>query len=149
MKAYVRGVLNRVAADVREYGVAAAAFALYVPVSNLLFGAVCPLVAFCGIPCPGCGASRAAFCLLTGRWRQAWQYQPMIFPIALAALYFGWNRYLQNRKARGMTAVAAALAAGLVLVYGVRMYLYFPDREPCVYMADNLLARIAACGRRF
>ncbi len=147
MRAYVREVCGRIVADGREYGIVALVFALYVPVSNFLFGAVCPLVAFCGIPCPGCGLSRAAFCLLTGRWQQAWQYHPMIFPIAIAALWFAWNRYLLGRKARGTMAVLLVLAVCLVIVYGLRMYLYFPDREPCVYKADNLLARFLSYGR--
>lgn len=141
MKTYVREVCGRVAADIRKYGIAAVIYALYALLVELLFGAFCPLVIFCGIPCPGCGVSRAALCLLTGRWRQAWQFNPMIFPIALAAAYFLGNRYLLNRKARGMKAILIALVASLVIVYGVRMYLYFPDRPPYVYRADNLLAR--------
>lgn len=147
MKEYARKVGARLAADIREYGIAVLIFALYVPVSNFLFGAICPLVAFCGIPCPGCGVSRAAACLLTGRWQQAWRYNPTIFPMALAALYFGWNRYLLGRKARGMTAVLIGLTALLIAVYGVRMYLYFPGREPYVYRADNLLMRFLAYSR--
>lgn len=142
MKTYVGQVCKRIAADIREYGVAGAAFVLYAVVSGRLFGAFCPMVILCGLPCPGCGVSRAAVCLLTGRWRQAWQFNPTIFPIGLAAAYFGWNRYFLDRRARGMKEIVIALAALLLIVYGLRMYLYFPHQIPCVYTENNVLARL-------
>lgn len=66
---------------------------------------------------------------------------PMVFPIAAAAAYFGWNRYLLNRKAKGIKVVIIVLAVLLVVVYGVRMYLYFPNRVPYVYTENNMLVR--------
>lgn len=32
------------------------------------------------------------------------------------------------------------LVAGMLIIYGYRMYLYFPDKAPCVYKYDNLVA---------
>ena len=46
---------------------------LYAVAVNLIFHAFCPLVIFCGFPCPGCGVSRATFCFVTGRGGVAWQ----------------------------------------------------------------------------
>lgn len=65
----------------------------------------------------------------------------MIFPIALAAVYFGWNRYLLGRKAMGIKAIVIVLIVLLLVVYGVRMYLYFPNRVPYIYTEDNVLMR--------
>ena len=48
-----------------------------------------------------------------------------------------------------MTAVIAALAVMLLAIYAVRMYLYFPNRIPYVYTADNMLARMLALRSRF
>lgn len=141
---YSKAIRRRVAADIKEYGIAVVILFVYVAFSNLLFHAVCPLIIFCGIPCPGCGNSRATAYFLTGRWRQAWQMNPMIFPIAIAALYFGWNRYLLGRKTKGLKIIIAALLALLVVVYIVRMYLYFPNRAPYVYTADNMLSHLLA-----
>lgn len=140
MKGYAKAVCKRIAADVKEYGMAIAALLLYTVVANLVFHAFCPLVIFGGIPCPGCGVSRATLCFLTGRWHRAWQLNPMVFPIVLTAAYFGWNRYLMGRKAKGIKAIAAVLLVLLIIVYGVRMYMYFPNRVPYVYTEDNLLA---------
>ena len=138
---YAKTVCGRIATDIKEYGIAVVALFVYAVITNLVFHAFCPLIIFCGLPCPGCGVTRATACFLTGRWQQAWQFNPMIFPIALAAIYFGWNRYLLGRKAMGIKAIIIALLVLLIVVYGVRMYLYFPNRVPYVYTDNNILMR--------
>ena len=146
MMEYTKTVCRRIAADVKEYGIAVAVLFVYTAFTNLGFHAFCPLIIFCGLPCPGCGVTRAAVCLMTGRWQQAWQLNPMIFPIALTAVYFGWNRYLLGRKAMGIKTMAIALLVLLIAVYGLRMYLYFPNRVPYIYTEDNILARLLPFG---
>lgn len=148
MNGYVKTVCTRVAADFREYGLAITVLILYTVITNLIFHAFCPLIIFCGIPCPGCGVSRATVYFLTGRWHQAWMMNPMIFPIAIAAAYFGWNRYLMGRKAAGIKTIIITLAVLLIVVYGVRMYLYYPNRIPCVYTEDNMLERMLSFYRQ-
>lgn len=142
MKKYIKAVCLRVAADMREYGIAAVAVFFYTVAANLVFHAFCPLVIFCGVPCPGCGVSRAALCFVTGRWRMAWQMNPVIFPIVLFAAYFCLCRYLLGRKVKGIKLCLTVLFVLLFLVYCVRMYLYFPERIPYVYQEHNMLARI-------
>lgn len=144
---YIKSACARVTADIKEYGPAVLILLLYTAVSNLLFDAFCPLIIVCGLPCPGCGVSRATAYFLSGRWQQAWQMNPMVFPIAAAAFYFAWNRYLLGRRALGIKLIIIALLVLLIVVYGVRMYLYFPDREPYVYTADNMLARFMSSVR--
>lgn len=142
MRKYIKTVYRRLASDIKEYGMAAALLALYAVAVNLAFHAFCPVVIAAGFPCPGCGVTRAAACLLTGRWRQAWRLNPAVYPIAAIAVYFLWNRYGRGRKAAGLAWMIAAAAVLLVAVYAVRMYLYFPDRVPYVYREDNMLARM-------
>lgn len=142
MGRYIRTVCGRIAADIKQYGMAGVILLGYTVIVNLVFHAFCPSVIFCGLPCPGCGMTRAALCVMTGRWRQAWQLNPVVFPIMLTALYFAVNRYLLGHSAKGMKWLLAFDGALLIIVYLVRMYLYFPHREPYVYMADNVLARM-------
>lgn len=142
MMEYTKTVCGRIAADVKEYGIAVAALFAYAVITKMTFHAFCPLIIACGLPCPGCGVTRATLCLMTGRWQQAWQLNPMVFPIVFAAVYFVWNRYLLGRKAMGIKAIAIFLLAALVVVYGVRMYLYFPNRVPYIYVEDNMLERL-------
>ena len=139
---YGKTVCRRIASDIKEYGIAVVALFLYTAVSNLLFHAFCPLIIFCGLPCPGCGISRASVYFLTGRWHQAWQMNPMIFLIAAAAFYFSCSRYLFGRKTAGIKVIVISLLALLVVVYGVRMYLYFPNRVPYVYTENNMITRL-------
>lgn len=141
MRCFVKTVYGRIMADIKEYGMAAVAVLIYTVIVNLIFHAFCPLVIFCGFPCPGCGVSRATVCVITGQWQRAWQLNPVIFPIVLLAGYFFLNRYLVERKVRGIKALIAAVMILLVIVYCVRMYLHFPDRVPYVYTEHNMLAR--------
>ncbi len=67
---------------------------------------------------------------------------PVIFGIALAALYFGVNRYFLGRRARGMKWAVAGIAVLLLAVYIRRMGQYFPGREPYSYHSGNVLERI-------
>ena len=67
---------------------------------------------------------------------------PVIYPIVLFAAYFCVMRYLLDRKVRGLKVLLAVIMVLLILVYGIRMYLCFPDRTPYVYRESNMLARI-------
>ena len=128
--------------DVKEYGMAAVALLIYTVVVNLVFRAFCPLVIFTGFPCPGCGITRASVCFLAGRWGQAWRLNPVVFPVMAAAVYFAVNRYLLGKRARGFKWMIGAILVLLLVVYGIRMYLYFPEQVPYIYTHDNILARM-------
>lgn len=142
MGKYVRAVRARIAADVKKYGMAVVLYIAYAVIVNLVFRAFCPVVIFCGFPCPGCGVTRATACFITGRWQQAWRLNPVIFAIAATAAYFIYRRYLLGTKAVGLKWLIAAVFILLAGVYAVRMYRYFPDRAPYVYTENNILSRI-------
>lgn len=144
----MKTVCGRIVSDIKEYGMAVVILGFYTVLVNLVFHAFCPLVIFSGFPCPGCGITRAALCFLGGRWRLAWQFNPVIFPIALTLVYFGWNRYIMGRKAKGLRWFLAGLILLMLVVYIMRMRLYFPNRAPYVYAGDNLLARLVPLYRQ-
>lgn len=52
------------------------------------FYSSCPFVMVTGLPCPGCGLSRAGFCLLRGEFADAWYLNPFIYGIAFLAAAF-------------------------------------------------------------
>ncbi len=68
---------------------------------------------------------------------------PMIFPVALAAVYFAWNRYVRGRSARGIRPMLIVILILLVVSYCFRMYLYFPGRVPYVYYKGNILEKMS------
>ena len=81
----------------------------------------CPIYRLTGIPCPGCGMTRALFRLLSLDFAGAWYYHPRVFVIPPAILYLvhrkAW-RLPGGRKAATVVAVVCAVA--LVAVYIVR-----------------------------
>ena len=38
---------------------------------------VCPFYTLTGLPCPGCGLTRAFVCLGHGHWHEAWHWHPL------------------------------------------------------------------------
>ena len=59
-------------------------------VTAFLFGWNCPVKWLTGMPCPGCGLSRALAALLRLDFRAALRFHPMIFvlpPVVLYALF--------------------------------------------------------------
>ncbi len=39
--------------------------------------AICPFYTLTGLPCPGCGLTRAFVCLGHGHWHEAWHWHPL------------------------------------------------------------------------
>ena len=76
----------------------------------------CPVLASTGVPCPGCGMTRACVALASGDARSAWSLHPFAFllvPLAVAVMIApeqvraAWVRV--PRVGRGI-AIAALLA---------------------------------------
>lgn len=135
-------IIQRIGKDVKYILPSAALLAVLWILCNFLFGAVCPSVVFLGLPCPGCGLTRAAACLFTGRWTQSLQYNPMTVFWLAGGAYYLFMRYVKGRRAKGMTALIILLSVMSVAVFAVRMYLYFPGEEPLAYHSGNLTERI-------
>ena len=55
--------------------------------SASILGWGCPVQHFTGVPCPGCGLSRALFALLRLDFAAAFRYHPMIYVLPPVALY--------------------------------------------------------------
>ncbi|WP_224369326.1 DUF2752 domain-containing protein [Hyalangium versicolor] len=94
----------------------------------------CPLMQALGIPCPGCGLSRAMASLLHGDWAAALA-QHAFAPLVLAslALIFGMALLPESIRQRGVAGVArferrtglvALLLLALVAYWLVRMLVF-------------------------
>lgn len=90
-----------------------------------------------GVPCPGCGMSRAYSALLTGNLSMAWQQHPLFWlpPAVLGICLF---------KKGAVTSLWLWIPVGALFVgtYVVRMILLFPDTPPMEYLDGNLLRTI-------
>lgn len=102
----------------------------------------CPLVLVTGFPCPGCGLSRAAFCLMRGEFLRAWHFHPFIYGILALCVAFCVQRYLRHQKTDGLKKWLLILLIGMLLYYIYRMIRYFPGNPPMSFYRHNLINRI-------
>ncbi len=119
----------------------------------------CFFVRVLGIPCAGCGSSRALALLLQGRLAEALRMHPLILVslalvLALAVyLVFQLAALIRGKSLRFPLAPATirlVVISLLVLylgVYLVRMILFFPDQEPLCYNHDSVWGRLFALFR--
>lgn len=73
----------------------------------------CIFRTFLGIPCPGCGMTRAIKCLLKFNFSVAAKYNFMVFSIPLLLLYYFSDGKLFGKKADRI--ILSAIAAGFII----------------------------------
>jgi Protein of unknown function (DUF2752) len=115
----------------------------------------CPMATVLGIPCPGCGLTRATLALLHGDVRGALALHPLVFVLAplfaaaIASAAFSYvrgrssrpkpNRWLASRSA---TFIGTALLVATLGVWGVRFLGYLGGPAPVTTFRDWQRARI-------
>lgn len=86
-----------------------------------LFLTGCPFYKLTGIPCPGCGMSRAFWHILKLDFATAWYYHPLAFFLPLPTLLLihgkAWRLPLKRKAAVIITAI---LSVALVAVFILR-----------------------------
>ncbi|MGN1267184.1 MAG: DUF2752 domain-containing protein [Dorea sp.] len=126
----------------------AAGWAILLVIAYLVFlkdylYSLCPLKMILGIPCPGCGMTRAVFRVLHLDFIGAWKYHPFIYPIILIFLLFCWERYILRKKDMKLVKrIIIGTAVAMCIFYIYRMIRYFPDTTPMLYYQNNVLNRI-------
>lgn len=112
-------MLKRIKEDWNNYKIGIVAAVLYLLLSTTLLGASCPSRIFFQKPCPGCGLTRAAFCLVTFRWREAWDLNAMIFPLAFFLAWCSFFRYIKGKKVPFFYGITALLCIFTLVYYMV------------------------------
>lgn len=135
-------IRKRIGEDVRRYRWVLPAVLLYDLIVTRCFGAFCPMVILTGLPCPGCGMTRAILCLFTGRLAEAWQYNPCVYLWLAAAVYVCRERYICGRPVKGIRWLAGGIAAVMICCYLYRMMTVFPGEPPMVMKEDSVLGRL-------
>ncbi|HZK28954.1 MAG TPA: DUF2752 domain-containing protein [Clostridia bacterium] len=124
-----------------------------------LFGTTCFFSSVFGIPCAGCGSTRAFSLLLQGNVGEALRMHPLIF-VSLALLIavpgFGLVKVIAKKRGKDFRFPLSARATNIVFfslvtlylgVYIVRMILYFPHTEPMCYNHNSVWGRLIALFR--
>ena len=122
----IRTGIRRLGADLYHLRGALLGIAFYYAAVHLLFGRFCPMMIVLRFPCPGCGMTRAALLVLSGRWMEAWELQPLVFGWMMLAFLFGVNRYLLGRKPKLLTAFLMLLLFGTLFLFIYRIFFGFP-----------------------
>ena len=118
--------------------------AVYLPAAFFVSGTTCLLKSTIGLPCPGCGLTRAVLLALQGDFSAAFHAHPL-FPLAILVLAVVPAVLLVRPR---LLNTRASFIAGLVililfvLVYIIRMIQGFPDTPPMDYNADSLMGRL-------
>jgi hypothetical protein len=124
----------------------AAALSAYYFTTTFLFGYACPSEIVLGLPCPGCGLTRAAVFLCKGRISDSFQMNPMLIPGAVAAVL----RIIASKAPRWERTsnicvwifIASSLAS-----FAWRVAV-MPGIEPIVVNKDSLLFNAALLAKR-
>jgi hypothetical protein len=116
---------------------------LYTIFAINFLGTGCFFASTIGIPCIGCGGTRAAFALMHGELRESLHFHPLLLPaVIIFAAYFGLLLFKGNAAANKLNKAMLVFTVAAVILYIVRMILYFPNAEPMTYNFDSILGRI-------
>lgn len=101
---------------------------------------LCPFAGWLGIPCPGCGLTRATVALMSGDWHTALRWHPMVGFVLPMLAWFAMSALLTSRQQAPGVALARvqrlgnwcglALVIALIAVWGLRFAGFFGGPVP-------------------
>jgi len=131
--------MNKLYQDIRSYGTGIICAILAIIVSQIFFRKICALSIVAGIPCPACGMTRAAVLFFQGRFQESIDMHPLFLPLAAIIAVMLVFRYIIKKTFPYGKICAIIFLISLVLLYGYRMYVYFPNKVPMNYDQNNLI----------
>lgn len=138
----VKDVFLRIGRDIKEYRWIVIAFVLWNIIVRTIFHAFCPFLIIFGIPCAGCGMTRAMWFILTGQVERGIRLNPSA-PVWLFFLgYIFVMRYVFGKKIKGiyiLLGIAVVISMG---IYIYRMVTLFPGNPPLVFYYNCIMERV-------
>ena len=102
----------------------------------------CICVWLTGMPCPGCGLTRAGMAILQLEFVQAWEIHPFIYPIGIYVVVVLLYRYILNKKWKYLNIYGIIIGITMCVYYLYRMMNGFPTEEPVNYQQHNLFTEL-------
>lgn len=100
------------------------------------------MVIIFGLPCPGCGITRALLYVLQGRFADAFYMNPSVYLWLVFLLYIIVVRYVFGKPLKHAPALAVIIIVVMVARFGYGMYMYYPESPPFAYTGGNVMEDI-------
>lgn len=110
-------ILKRIKQDIKNIYPIIVALIFYWIVTQIMFQTFCPFRIILGIPCAGCGMTRAIIYLITGDIETAMQMNSAAPFWMVFFIYFFWKRYIVGGEKK-------SIMAGLIIVCIITLVIY-------------------------
>lgn len=107
--------------DIKEGFKTILAITILLLIVQLIFHTICPVAILFGIPCPGCGLTRALFSLITFHFKEAANYNLTIYLWVPFAIYLMIMRYIVQKKPAATTAITIVVSLLTIAYYIYRL----------------------------
>lgn len=143
-KRTLKQTLSRLSSQIRRNRVLWLSLAAFLLLAWLLTHTTCVFRSTIGIPCPGCGLSRAFILLLRGQWQQALHFHPLFWLVPpVTVIWAGLSIFMPKKLASPwLNRLLIVIGLLFIAVYVYRMIIFFPDTEPMVYNSASVLGRL-------
>ncbi len=135
-------MLKQIINDVKRFWIAILIVVALYLFMHKVFDAFCPVVIVAGLPCPGCGLTRSILFFLTGQFERSFYLHPLGGFVVLLGVYCFYFRYIRQKKIPALKWIIIVFIIAAVVIFGIRMVLYYPDRPPYTYNRGNILEKI-------
>jgi hypothetical protein len=127
----------------KKFLILAALFGIYAVLAQLATGSVCVSQAVLGVPCPGCGLTRAFLSFFTLGFREAFWWHPLFWyvPIMLGVYIFKRIRH-GGKPARWFTMFMLISFILFIAVFAVGMFFKFPHTQPMIINKRSSTMRV-------
>lgn len=96
-----------------------------------------------GLPCPGCGLTRANLLFFTGNFYEAFLMHPLFLLADAFLLYLIWFFLIKRKKAtKPFWILCLSVIAVYLIVFAVRVFLLWGKCEPFIFDPNALLPRL-------
>ena len=108
--------------DIYDIRYALVIITIYIIVTQIIFGSVCPMVIIFKYPCPACGLTRACISILIGHFEKAIEYNITAYLWMPLILWFFIMRYLIRKEKIHWELPVIIVGIVTILYYVYRIY---------------------------